>query len=75
MKKWIYLSFAIIFTLIAIALLIWYSVLYCSIHLKDRVVTPEMWAIGGSGLGCIVIAGVFGFLFYLNAGDDVVYKE
>ena len=25
--------------------------------------------------GCIVIAAVFGFLFYLNAGDDVVYKE
>ena len=75
MKKWIYLSFAIIFILIAIAFVIWSSVLYLSIPLKDRVMTSEMWILYGIAGCCVIVSAIFGALFYVNVGDGVIYKE
>ena len=75
MKKWIYLSIAILFCLSAIAFGIWGCVLYLSKPLKDMVMTPKIWMLYGIGGGCIIVSAIFGELFYINGGDEVIYEN
>ena len=43
----------ILLWLIGIALFVWFNVRYTSMPLKDRHITPFLWLLIGSAMGCV----------------------